>query len=597
MTKKKILPQQSSSSADKPCTPYSPDTQTDMYKNIDRLAHGVLARLTFGISPSSLSMAYWDWFAHLSNSPGKKMELFHDAINTTIRYTIAASDAITNPEKDCPYAPIPKDHRFKDPQWQDLPFRLYYQGFLLTQSWWQNATTNIDGVSGHHADVVSFVTRQLLDMIAPSNFMTTNPLVLDKTLDCGGTNLIQGLSNAVEDIHRALIGARPVGTENYQPGVTVAITPGQVIYRNDLIELIQYTPTTQKVHSEPILIAPAWIMKYYVLDLSPKNSLVSYLVNQGHTVFMISWRNPDSKDRDLKLNDYLELGILSALRVIREIIPDTRINAMGYCIGGTLLAIAAAYLARESLGSLNSLTFLATQTDFSEAGELSIFIDESQVHFLDDLMWTQGYLDARQMAGIFQILKSNDLIWSKLIHHYLNGERPPMSDLMAWSTDATRMPYRMHIEYLRELFLNNNLFEGHYLVKDKPVVLFDIDIPIFSVGTETDHVAPWHSVYKLNMITDSQTTFILTSGGHNAGIVNVPKETIHHYRKGVFGKKYTDPDTWFAQAEIHQGSWWEEWVKWLEEQNTRKKIAPPPMGCPEKGHAPIMPAPGSYVLG
>lgn len=597
MTKKKILPQQSSLSVDKSCTPYTPDTQTDMYKNIDRLAHGILAQLTFGISPSSLSMAYWDWFAHLSNSPGKKMELFHDAINTTIRYTIAASDALTNPEKDCPYAPIPTDHRFKDPQWQDLPFRLYYQGFLLTQSWWHNATTNIDGVSGHHADVVSFITRQLLDMIAPSNFIATNPLVRDKTLDCGGMNLIQGLSNAIEDIHRALIRARPVGTENYQPGVTVAITPGQVIYRNDLIELIQYTPTTQKVYSEPILIVPAWIMKYYVLDLSPKNSLVSYLVNQGHTVFMISWRNPDSKDRDLDLNDYLNIGILTAIKVIEKIVPDTKINAMGYCIGGTLLAIAAAYLARESLGSLNSLTFLATQTDFSEAGELSIFIDESQVHFLDDLMWTQGYLDARQMAGIFQILKSNDLIWSKLIHHYLNGERPPISDLMAWSTDATRMPYRMHIDYLRELFLNNNLFQGHYLVKDKPVVLSDIDIPIFSVGTETDHVAPWHSVYKLNMITDSQTTFILTSGGHNAGIVNVPQETKHHYRKGVFGKKYTDPGTWFAVAEIHQGSWWEEWVKWLEEQNTREKIAPPPMGCPEKGYAPIIPAPGSYVLG
>lgn len=338
-------------------------------------------------------------------------------------------------------------------------------------------------------------------------------------------------------------------------------------------------------------------MKYYVLDLSPHNSLVKYLVDQGHTVFMISWRNPDSRDRDLGMDDYLNLGILSALTVIEDIIPNHKVNAMGYCIGGTLLAITAAYLARKNQGNLNSLTFLATQTDFSEAGELSIFIDDSQVHFLDDYMWAQGYLNTREMAGIFQILKSNDLIWSKLIHNYLSGERPPISDLMAWSTDATRMPYRMHIEYLKELFLNNTLFEGKYIIEGLPVVLMDINVPIFSVGTETDHVAPWHSVYKLNMITHSETTFILTSGGHNAGIINEPGHTPHHYRKGVFRKKYTDPDTWFAQTAVQEGSWWLEWIDWLEERDQAQRVPPPSMGCPDKGHHPLMPAPGSYVLG
>lgn len=599
MTKKKPysrisrIPSQSSS---KECA-LGTSPKTDLYRNIDRLAHGIMARMTYGISPSSLSMAYWDWITHLNYSPGKKMELLHDFLNTSVRYTISASEAITTPEKECPYAPIPNDHRFQNSKWKDLPFRLYYQAFLLTEGWWQNATTNVDGVSGHHEQVVSFVTRQLLDMVAPSNFILTNPVVLHKTKECGGRNLVKGLKNAIEDIHHTLINARPIGTEAYQPGVTVAITPGQVIYRNELIELIQYRPTTELVHAEPILIIPAWIMKYYILDLSPHNSLVKYLIDQGHTVFMISWRNPDNRDRNLGMDDYLNLGILSAIKVIEDIIPDQKINAMGYCIGGTLLAIAAAYLARKDRGHLNSLTFLATQTDFSEAGELSIFIDDSQVHFLDDFMWAQGYLDARQMAGIFQILKSNDLIWSKLIHHYLSGERPPVSDLMAWSTDATRMPYRMHIEYLKELFLNNNLFEGNYIVEGVPVVLTDIDVPIFSVGTETDHVAPWHSVYKLNMVTNSETTFILTSGGHNAGIVNEPGHTKHHYRKGVFGTKYTDPDTWFNQAEILEGSWWLEWATWLRERDQREKVPPPPMGCLAKGHVPLMPAPGNYVLG
>ncbi len=564
---------------------------------MDRLAHGMMAKATYGISPSSLSLAFLDWVTHLTFSPGKKLELLHDFYSISVRFCISAQEGFTNPDKKCPYAPIPTDHRFRHPDWQALPYRLYYQAFLLNESWWQNATSGVDGVSEHHEQVVSFVTRQLLDMVAPSNFVVTNPSVLNITTECGGTNLIKGLTNATEDIYRALIGGRPMGSEAYQPGVNVAVTPGQVIYHNDLIELIQYNPTTPQVYAKPILFVPAWIMKYYVLDLSPENSLVKYLVDRGHTVFMISWKNPTNKDRNLGMDDYLDLGILLALKVISDIIPGQKINAVGYCIGGTLLAIAAAYLARENHHLLNSVTVLATQTDFTEPGELSIFIDESQVHFLDDLMWAQGYLDARQMAGIFQILRSNDLIWSRLIRHYLKGERPPLSDLMAWSTDATRMPYRMHIEYLRELFLNNSLFEGKYVVKGRPVVLSDIRLPIFSVATETDHVAPWHSVFMLNMITKAATTFILTSGGHNAGIVNVPGQTNHHYRKGTFGEKYIDPNTWFSQAEIYPGSWWVEWTQWLEEQNKKEKVAPPSMGCPEKGHVPLVPAPGTYVLG
>ncbi|HET9350568.1 MAG TPA: alpha/beta fold hydrolase, partial [Burkholderiales bacterium] len=374
-------------------------------------------------------------------------------------------------------------------------------------------------------------------------------------------------------------------------------TPGSVVLRNRLIELIQYAPTTPQVHPEPVLIVPAWIMKYYVLDLSPENSLVTYLVDRGHTVFMISWKNPGPSDRDLSMDDYLELGVMQALEAIGRIVPGRKVHLAGYCLGGTLSAIAAALMARSRDEPLASLTLLAAQVDFAEAGELMLFIDNSQVSLLEDMMRAQGYLDTRQMAGAFQLLRSNDLVWSRRVREYLLGKRAPLSDLMAWNSDTTRMPYRMHAGYLRHLFLDNDLSAGRYEARGRRVALTDIKVPLFAVGTVRDHVAPWRSVYKAGLYTDSDVTFVLASGGHNAGIISEPGHEGRSYQIGSrrHDEPYIDPDAWAEQAARHAGSWWPEWHRWLAERSAPPGSAPR-MGNAEAGLAPIAPAPGRYVM-
>jgi polyhydroxyalkanoate synthase len=324
---------------------------------------------------------------------------------------------------------------------------------------------------------------------------------------------------------------------------------------------------------------------------------VRYLVENGYTVFMISWRNPTADDRDLGMEDYRRLGIEDALDAIETIVPDRPVHALGYCLGGTLLSIAAAAEARDRRARLKSMTLLAAQTDFTEAGELTLFVNESQLSFLEDVMWQQGYLGTEQMSATFQLLHSTDLIWSRVLKQYLMGERDPMIDLMAWNADGTRLPYRMHSEYLRKLFLENDLAEGHYEVDGRPIALTDIRVPIFSVGTETDHVAPWRSVYKIHLLTDTDVTFVLTSGGHNAGIVSEPGHPHRHYRMmtRTATQSYLDPDRWMRDADETEGSWWPAWTAWLDDHST-EMVAPPPMGNSEKGYEPLEDAPGTYVL-
>lgn len=413
-----------------------------------------------------------------------------------------------------------------------------------------------------------------------------------------GYNLIRGAQYWWRDVMALLAGQAPEGAEQYQPGVGVALTPGKVVFRNQLMELIQYEAATSSVYHDPILIVPSWIMKYYILDLSPHNSLVRYLVQRGHTVFMISWRNPGSEERDLGMDDYLKQGVLGAIDVVGAICPQTRINAVGYCLGGTLLAMAAALLSRGGNEPLQSLTLLASELDFTEPGELGLFIDASQLAYLEDMMWEKGYLDGRQMLGAFALLNSRDLLWSRMVRDYLMGVRQPLSDLGAWNADATRMPYRQHREYLERLYLNNDLAEGRYRVDGKAIALTDIHMPIFSVGTVRDTVSPWRSVYKVHLLIDSDVTFCLTSGGHNAGVVSPPEAGIarsYQVATRVAGDRYIDPDIWQASVASHEGSWWPEWETWLCQRSGSQEPAPA-VGAPEGGYPPLMQAPGSYVL-
>ncbi|RZI98896.1 MAG: alpha/beta fold hydrolase, partial [Haliea sp.] len=376
------------------------------------------------------------------------------------------------------------DKRFSQPGWQSPAFRALATAFLLNEQWWDEAMRGVRGVSAHHEQVAAFTTRQWLDMWSPSNFIATNPQVLQETLATAGANLANGWANFMRDAQAVLGDGRPRGVEQFVPGKTVAVTPGEVVFGNHLIELIRYRPTTRQVKAEPILIVPSWIMKYYILDLTPDDSLVKFLVDRGHTVYMVSWNNPGSGDRELGMEDYLELGVLQAVRAVQSMHAKRQIHAAGYCLGGTLLSIAAAALGRSRQHPFKTVTLLAAQTDFQEPGELGLFIDESQIAFVEDLMAERGYLDGRQMAGAFQLINSKDLVWSKLVHEYLMGARTPMTALRAWNADATRLPARMHSEYLRRLYLRNDLAEGRYPVGGLPVRLSDLRMPMFVVATE-----------------------------------------------------------------------------------------------------------------
>jgi polyhydroxyalkanoate synthase len=570
----------------------------DSLEDLDRALNAAIGRFTFGTSPVATAMQAFDWWAHLAASPGKQILLAEKALRKWARLGAYGVTAALNPAAPRCIEPLPQDRRFDHPGWRRPPYDMIHQGFLLVQQWWHNATTDVRGVSRTDEAAVAFGARQLLDMMSPSNVPVLNPEIAEATFRQGGANLWRGLRFFLDDLRRRASGGRDERADAFQVGRDVAVTPGKVVFRNEMMELIQYAPATPAVRREPVLMQSAWMMKYYIMDLSPHNSLVRYLVERGHTVFMISWRNPGPEHRDWGLDDYRRHGTMTAIDVISTMMPGQKIHGVGYCLGGILLVIAAAAMARDGDDRLAGLTLFTTLTDFSDVGEMAVFMHPSQVSFLEDMMWQKGYLDADQAAGSFQLLKSRDLIWSKMVREYFLGLQEPMFDLMAWNADGTRMPYRQHSELLRRLYLDNDLFQGRFRVDGRPIQIADIRVPIFAVAAEGDHVAPWRSVYKLHLQSDaSELTFVLTKGGHNVGIVNEPGRPRRSYRLRALaeGERALDPDTWVAETAVREGSWWPAWVEWLGAHSTGDD-APPPLGDAGKGLPPLADAPGFYVF-
>jgi len=564
---------------------------------LDRAVMGNLARLTSGISPHAVIDAWSDWAMHLARAPGRQMELMQRAQMNGLRLARFAVESFQGGRAEKPFAPAPTDTRWRHPGWDRAPHAQLEQGFLSVQDWWQAATADLPGLRRQNAQRTGFMMRQLLDTVSPSNFPLANPEILEKTRAAGGRNLIEGAAHFAEDARHILTQDHAPIPDDFAIGTRLAATPGQVIFRNDLMELIQYTPTTDTVKAEPVLIVPAWIMKYYILDLSPGNSLIRWLVGEGYTVFCISWLNPGAEHANLSLEDYRTDGVMQALDVIGAVVPGQRVHANGYCLGGTLLAIAAATMARDGDARLASVTLMAAQVDFAEAGELLLFLDESQVAFLEDMMWAQGFLDRPQMAGAFAAIRAEDLIWSRGTRRYFLGEPDLPTDMTVWVGDTTRMPARMHSEYLRGIFLENRITAGRFAVEGRVIALKDICAPMFVVAAESDHIAPWRSVYKTGLFTDCDLTFVLTKGGHNGGILSEPGHKGRHYRIAhrPAGARYAGPDAWCAAHDPQPGSWWLAWSDWLS-AHSGAATAPPPMGAPASGFAPIAPAPGTYIF-
>jgi polyhydroxyalkanoate synthase subunit PhaC len=567
-------------------------------KDFDREFRAQVAQMTSGLAPTAFTTAWGDWAMHLAMSPARQQALHQEALARAQDTWAFALRALAGQ----PVAPSEglvdePDARFKAPDWSQFPFNVYARAYQNSAALVKDAVRDVDGVTDYHAQLLEFAVRMLLDASSPTNYLGANPELLALTKAEQGQNLARGFKHWMEDVGNTVKGAVPAGTEAFEVGKAVAVTPGQVVFRNELIELIQYAPTTKTTHAEPVLIVPAWIMKYYILDLSPRNSMVKYLVDQGHTVFMVSWKNPDESDRDLGMDDYVNKGFMAALDAVCAIVPKRKVHAVGYCIGGTLLSIGAAALAGQRDERLASITMFAAQVDFSEPGELAFFINPSQLAMLEATMHQKGVLESRQMGGAFALLRSQDLVWQPIINNYVKGRRDVMIDLMAWNADGTRMPWRMHSEYLYRLYLDNELATNRFPVNGKLVRLSDIRVPMLVVGTEADHVAPWKSVYKVdNLVRSDDFTFLLTSGGHNAGIISGPVHPKRHYRIKTrqLADPHLAPEDWQAAATQHAGSWWPAWQGWLAGHSSAQ-VKPPAMGAAAKGYKPIEDAPGQYV--
>jgi len=488
------------------------------------------------------------------------------------------------------------DRRFKDNAWtENAVFDYIKQSYLLTARWMQATVKQVDGLDDKTAKKIDFYTRQFVDAIAPSNFVLTNPEVLRTTIETGGENLVKGLDNLLKDLERGKgrLLIKMTDLEKFKVGVNIAVTPGQVIYQNDLIQLIQYEPTTSTVKRRPLLIIPPWINKFYILDLRPENSFIRWAVSQGHTVFVVSWVNPEEKLAQKTFEDYMSEGLLAALDAIEQATGEREANVIGYCLGGTLLAATLAYMkAKGNDDRIKSATYFVALVDFKEAGELSVFIDEEQLHFLEERMREHGYLEGSDMATTFNMLRANDLIWSFVVNNYLLGKEPFPFDLLYWNSDSTRMPAAMHSFYLRNMYQANKLVvPGGISLGGVPIDVSTITTPSFLLSTREDHIAPWKSTYAATQLYRGPVKFVLAASGHIAGVVNAPGKSKYGHWENA--KNPATPDEWLASATQYPDSWWPAWEKWVGKYGGGEVPARKPGDGKLK---PIEKAPGSYVL-
>ncbi|MGE0096468.1 MAG: PHA/PHB synthase family protein [Alphaproteobacteria bacterium] len=574
-------------------------TMADIAERSQRLLVDFLNRQSRGkgaenADPLNIGSAFLALTARMMADPTKLFEaqvsLWQDYFNL---WQSTARRVMGEPSQ--PVAEPPKgDRRFKDPEWQENPvFDFIKQSYLLTANWMLDTVRKVDGLDDKTTQKIDFYTRQFVDALAPSNFVMTNPEVLRTTLESGGENLVKGLGNLLADLERGKgrLSIRMTDLEAFEVGKNVAVTPGKVVFRNDLIELIQYEPRTDKVFRRPLLIIPPWINKYYILDLRPENSLVKWASEQGHTVFIVSWVNPDEKLAAKSFEDYMIEGPLAAFDAMEKATGEREVNVIGYCLGGTLLNCALAYMTAKKDDRVKSATFLTSLVDFKNPGDLGVFIDEEQLAQLESDMNEKGYLEGAHMATTFNMLRANDLIWSFVINNYLLGKEPFPFDLLYWNSDSTRMPAAMHSFYLRKMYQENKLSQpGGITLKGVPIDVRTIAQPAFMLSTREDHIAPWETTYVATQLYSGPTRFTLAASGHIAGVVNPPAGG--RYNHWVNDKNPPSPKEWLETATQKPGSWWPTWAEWIKPFGGGQVPARKPGDGKLKA---LCDAPGTYV--
>jgi len=548
------------------------------------------------VDPLNVGKAFTDFFAQTMANPAKAMQSQFELWQEYLKLCEQTGNRLMGSDSSPVIKADDKDKRFKDAAWEEsVVFDFIKQSYLLTARWMQEQVKSAEGMDDKEYKKVDFYTRQFVDAMAPSNFLMTNPEAIKATIDSKGENLVNGLRHVLEDLKSGggKLNIRMTDLNAFEIGKNVAATPGKVVFRNDLMELLQYTPATEKVHKTPLLMIPAWINKFYILDLQEKSSFIKWVVDQGFTVFVISWVNPDESHRDKGFDEYMTEGPLAALDAIEKITGEKSVSALGYCLGGTLLSITLAWLkANKKESRISNATFLTTMVDFADAGELSIFIDEEQLGYLEGRMSERGYLEGSEMANTFNMLRANDLIWSFVVNNYLLGKEPFPFDMLYWNSDSTRLPAKMHSFYLRNMYQNNLLVKPKSLtIGGVKIDLGTIDTPVYMLSTREDHIAPWTSTYAATQIYKGKTKFVLSGSGHVAGAINPPAKNKYSYWENEKTPKSTD--AWLESAKETAGSWWPNWSSWNAGFSSSEKVAARKPGG-EKGKV-LGDAPGTYV--